>query len=154
MTTPDGGPLPPRAVVDRTQSWLAVALVAAAVVLMAVVSDAATVPPLGLAQRPVVTTVITLSAVPDPRATGGPAPTRPAAGGVMVKQERLARGPRANDTRSGIGATTAPDKGDKAARIASATTVTFWPSGRDREPPTSGFRLATGQGRHRLRAGR
>jgi len=73
-----GGPPPvhphPGAVVDRTQSWLAVALVAAAVVLMAVVSDAATVPQLGLAQRPVVTTVITLSAVPDPRATEGPAP--------------------------------------------------------------------------------
>jgi len=111
VTTPDGGPPPPRAVVDRTQSWLAVALVAAAVVLMAVVSDAATVPPLGLDQRPIVTTAITLSAVPDPRATGGPAPTRPAAGGVMVKQERLARGPHANDARSGIGATTAPDKG-------------------------------------------
>ena len=83
---------------------LAVALVAAAVVLMAVVSDAATVPPLGLDQRPVVTTVITLSAVPDPRATEGTAPTRPAADGVMVKQERLARGPHANDARSGIGA--------------------------------------------------
>ncbi|MGB8383318.1 MAG: hypothetical protein WCG47_19065 [Dermatophilaceae bacterium] len=45
---------------------------AAAVVLVAVVSDAAIVPPLGLAQRPVVTTVITLSAVPDPRATEAP----------------------------------------------------------------------------------
>ena len=71
-----GGPPPvhphPGAVVARTQSWLAVALVAAAVVLMAVVSDAATVAPLGLNQRPVVTTVITLSAVPDPRATEAP----------------------------------------------------------------------------------
>jgi len=42
--------------------------------MVAVVSDAATVPPLGLDQRPIVTTMITLSAVPDPRATGGPAP--------------------------------------------------------------------------------
>ena len=32
--------------------------------------------------------------------------------------------------------------------------VTFWPSGRDREPPRSGFGVATGQGRDRLRAGR
>ena len=74
VRVPDGRPPPPRPVVDRTQAWLAVALVAAVVVLVAVVSDAATVPPRGIAERPVVTTVITLSAVPDPRATEGPAP--------------------------------------------------------------------------------
>ncbi|HEY5151818.1 MAG TPA: hypothetical protein VIJ23_18810 [Mycobacterium sp.] len=71
--TPHGGLPPLRVVVDRTPAWLAVALVAAAVVLVAAVSDAATVPPPGFAQRPVVTTVITVSAVPDPRATEGPA---------------------------------------------------------------------------------
>jgi hypothetical protein len=72
VRTPGSRPPPPRAAVDRTRAWLAVALVAAAVVLVAVASDASTVPPLGMAQRPVITTVITVSAVPDPRATEGP----------------------------------------------------------------------------------
>ncbi len=66
-------PLPPRPVVDRIHPWLAVALVAAVVVLVAVTSDAATASPPGWAERPVVTTVVTLPVPPDPRATEGPA---------------------------------------------------------------------------------
>lgn len=67
-------PSPPRPVVDRTHGWLAVALVAVVVVLVAVASDAATVPPPGWAEHPVVTTVVTLPVPSDPRATEGPAP--------------------------------------------------------------------------------
>ena len=67
-------PSPPRPVVDRIHAWLAVALVAAVVVLVAVASDAATAPPPGSAERPVVTTVVTLPVPSDPRATEGPAP--------------------------------------------------------------------------------
>ena len=57
----------------RVRAWLAVALVAAVVVLVPVVSDVAAGPRLGVSQRPVVTTVVTVSAPADPRATEGPA---------------------------------------------------------------------------------
>gem|GEM_PF-3761659 len=57
----------------RVRAWLAVALVAAVVVLVPVVSDAAAGPRSGVSQRPVATTVVTVSAPADPRATEGPA---------------------------------------------------------------------------------
>ena len=57
----------------RVRAWLAVALVAAVVALVAVVSDAAGVPRAGHSPLPVMTTVVTVSAQVDLRATEGPA---------------------------------------------------------------------------------
>ena len=48
-------------------------MVAAVAVLVPVVSDVAAGPRSGVSQRPVVTTVVTVSALADPRATEGPA---------------------------------------------------------------------------------
>ena len=64
----------PRVIGYRVRAWLAVALVAAVVVLVPVVSDAAAGPRSGVPQQPVATTVVTVSAPADPRATEGPAP--------------------------------------------------------------------------------
>ena len=59
---------------DRVPAWLAVALVAAMVTLVAEVSDAAGVPRAGHSPLPVTTTVVTVPAQVDQRATEGPAP--------------------------------------------------------------------------------
>jgi len=59
---------------SRVPAWLAVALVAAVVAAVAVVSEAEGVPRAGHSPLPVMTTVVTVSAQVDLRAIEGPAP--------------------------------------------------------------------------------